>query len=96
MESRRYGNWLLPLGTAQICNESVHDLWSCFLAAVDTESKRRAKEESPSFLGCRRKHGDKGEGLQYLMPSLIVTPVVFQVPNLLSGKRGTGRRMKPP
>lgn len=45
MESRRYGKWLLHLGTAQICNESVHDQRSCFLSAVDIESKRRAKED---------------------------------------------------
>lgn len=50
MESRRYGKWLLPLGTAQICNESVHDQWSCFLAALDIESKRRPKEDLHPFL----------------------------------------------
>lgn len=64
MESRRYGNWLLPLGTAQICNESVHDQPSCFLAAVDIESKRRAKENIHPFLDAAgnivTKDEDKG------------------------------------
>lgn len=64
MESRRYGKWLLHLGTAQICNESVHDQRSCFLSAVDIESKRRAKEDLHPFLDATgnivTKDEDKG------------------------------------